>query len=154
MKHWHGAAPGSSMTHIAIQEASEGKTADWGEKVTDEQYGITAAQKLELKSAKNSRAQQLLGDISPKLAELTDDVLFGDVWERQGLSKRDRSLATVSALIALNRVDQLRSHLALGRQNGLSREEIAEVITHLAFYAGWPSAVSAASVAKEVLQPK
>ena len=154
IKHWHGASPGSSMTHIAIQEASEGKTADWMEKVTDEQYGITAAQKSETKSARNSRAQQLLGDISPKLADLTDDVLFGDVWERQGLSKRDRSLATVSALIALNRADQLRSHLALGRQNGLSREEIAEVITQLAFYAGWPSAVSAVSVAKEVFQPK
>lgn len=154
IKHWHGASAGSSMTHIAIQESSEGKTADWMEKVTDEQYGITAVQKQESKTAKNSRAQQLLGDISPKLADLTDDVLFGDVWERPGLSKRDRSLATVSALIALNRADQLRSHLALGRQNGLSREEIAEAITHLAFYAGWPSAITAASVAKEVLQSK
>ena len=154
VRHWHGATPGSSMTHIAIQEAADGKTAEWMEKVTDEQYGVTASQKQEPKSTKNSRAQQLLGDISPKLADLTDDVLFGDVWERQGLSKRDRSLATVAALIALNRTDQLRSHLALGRQNGLSREEVAEIITHLAFYAGWPSAVSAVSVAKEVFQPK
>jgi 4-carboxymuconolactone decarboxylase len=154
IKHWHGASPGSSMTHLAIQEQTEGKTAEWLEKVTDEQYGLTPAQPKEAKSAKNSRAQQLLGDVSPKLAELTDDVLFGDIWERPGLSKRDRSLVTVSALIALNRSEQLRFHLALAGQNGLTREEIAEAITHLAFYAGWPSAVSAVSVAKEVLPPK
>lgn len=154
IKHWHGASPGSSMTHIAIQEQAEGKTAEWMEKVSDEQYGVTALQRREQKLNKNSRAQQLLGEVSPKLAELTDEVLFGDVWERPGLSKRDRSLATVSALIALNRTEQLRPHLVLARQNGLSREEIAEVITHLAFYAGWPSAVSAVSVTKEVLPPK
>ncbi|UCV05753.1 carboxymuconolactone decarboxylase family protein [Dechloromonas denitrificans] len=95
-----------------------------------------------------------MGDFAPKLAELTDNVLFADIWERPGLSKRDRSLATVSALIALNRPDQLRSHLALAIQNGLTREELAEAITHLAFYSGWPSAVSAVSVAKEVLPAK
>ena len=90
-----------------------------------------------------TRAQQLMGDIAPKLAELTDSVLFGDVWERPGLSKRDRSLATISALIAMNRPDQLRSHIALARQNGLTQNEVVEVITHLAFYAGWPNAVGA-----------
>ena len=95
----------------------------------------------------NSRAQ----DVPPKLAQLTDSVLFGDVWARPGLSRRDRSLVTVSALIAMNRPDQLRSHLALARENGVTREELIEAITHLAFYAGWPSAVSAVSVAKEVL---
>ena len=72
----------------------------------------------------STRAQQLMGDIAPKLAELTDNVLFGDVWERPGLAKRDRSLVTVSALIALNRPDQLRSHLTLARQNGVTQEEI------------------------------
>lgn len=95
-----------------------------------------------------------MGDIAPKLAELTDKVLFGDVWERPGLSKRDRSLATVSALIALNRPDQLRSHLALARQNGVTQDELIETITHLAFYAGWPNAVTAISVAKEVFEKK
>ena len=95
-----------------------------------------------------------MGDFAPKLAELTDNVLYADIWERPGLSKRDRSLATVSALIAMNRPDQLRSHLALAIQNGLTREELAEAITHLAFYTGWPSAVSAVSVAKEVLPAK
>ncbi len=151
-KHWHGASPGSSMTHIAIQEQADGKTADWFEKVTDEQYGIADTAKPSV-SNKNSRAQQLFGEITPKFAELTDNVLYADVWERPGLSKRDRSLITVSALIALNRPDQLRSHFGLASQNGLTREELAEAITHLAFYSGWPSSVSAATIAKEVLLP-
>jgi 4-carboxymuconolactone decarboxylase len=95
-------------------------------------------------------AQKLMGDVAPKLVELTDKVLFGDVWERPQLSKRDRSLVTVSALIAMNRPDQLRSHLARARENGLTQEELVEAITHLAFYAGWPNAVTAISVAREV----
>ena len=97
-------------------------------------------------------AQQMFGEISPKFAELTDNVLFGDVWERPGLSKRDRSLVTVSALIAMNRPDQLRSHLARARDNGVTQEELVETITHLAFYAGWPSAITAITVAKEVFK--
>ena len=105
-------------------------------------------------SAQPSRAQQLMGDIAPKLADLTDSVLFGDVWARPQLSRRDRSLVTVSALIAMNRPDQLRSHLALARQNGLQEEELIEAITHLAFYAGWPNAVAAVSVAREVFAKK
>lgn len=99
-----------------------------------------------------SRAQQLYGDISPKMAELTDDVLYADIWERPELSKRDRSLVTVAALIALNRPDQLRSHLNLARKNGLKEEELIETITHMAFYSGWPSAVSALAIAKEVFK--
>ena len=97
-----------------------------------------------------SRAQQLMGDIAPKLAELTDEVLFGDVWARPGLSPRDRSLATISALIAMARPEQLRSHIRLGLQNGVTAEEIAEIITHLAFYAGWPTAITAVGIAREV----
>jgi 4-carboxymuconolactone decarboxylase len=99
-----------------------------------------------------SRAQQLMGDINPKLADLTDEILYGDIWERPELSKRDRSLVTVSALIALNRPDQLRSHFALARANGVTEEELIETITHLAFYAGWPNAVTAVAIAKEVFQ--
>jgi 4-carboxymuconolactone decarboxylase len=99
-----------------------------------------------------SRAQQLMGDVDPKLADLTDKVLFGDVWERPELSKRDRSLITVAALIAMNRPDQLRSHLALAQQNGVSQAELIEVITQMAFYAGWPNAVSAIAVARDVFQ--
>lgn len=102
-----------------------------------------------LESAK-SRTQQLMGDIAPKLAELTDDVLYADIWERPQLSQRDRSLITVSALIALNRPDQLRSHLIRAKSNGLTEEQLVETITHMAFYSGWPSAVSAVAIAKEV----
>jgi 4-carboxymuconolactone decarboxylase len=103
-------------------------------------------------SKQPTRAQQLMGDVDPKLAELTDKVLFGDVWERRQLSKRDRSLVTVAALIALNRPDQLRSHMALALQNGVTREELVETITQLAFYTGWPNAVSAVPVAREVFR--
>jgi 4-carboxymuconolactone decarboxylase len=105
-------------------------------------------------AAPQTPAQRLVGDIAPKLADLTDNVLFGDVWARPGLSKRDRSLVTISALIAMNRPDQLRSHIALARQNGVTEQEIVETITHLAFYAGWPSAVTAVGVAREVFQKK
>ncbi|EXU73929.1 carboxymuconolactone decarboxylase family protein [Erwinia mallotivora] len=103
-------------------------------------------------AATPSRAQQLMGDIAPKMAQLTDDVLYGDIWQRPELSKRDRSLITVSALIAMNRPDQLRSHLRLARQNGLTEQELTETITHLAFYSGWPNSVTAIAVAKEVFK--
>lgn len=101
-----------------------------------------------------SRAQQLMGDIAPKMAELTDNVLYADIWERPQLSKRDRSLITVSALVAMNRPDQLRSHLALAKQNGVTEEELVEAITHMAFYSGWPNAVTAIGVAKDVFKKK
>ena len=95
-------------------------------------------------------AQKLIGDFAPKLAALTDEVLFGDVWERPQLSKRDRGLVTVSSLVAMNRPDQLRFHLTRAVENGVKKEELIEVITHLAFYSGWPNAMSAIMVAKEV----
>lgn len=97
-------------------------------------------------------AQKIIGDFSPKLVELTDGVLFGDVWERPELSKRDRSLITVAALVANGNTEQLRGHLGRARANGVSETELVEVITHLAFYAGWPRAMSAVMVAKDVLQ--
>jgi len=95
-------------------------------------------------------AQKMIGDFAPKLVELTDHVLFGDVWERKELSKRDRSLITVAALVALNRPDPLRFHLGYAVQNGVRKEELIELITHLAFYSGWPNAMSAIMIAKEV----
>ena len=97
-----------------------------------------------------SRAQQLMGDLAPKLAELTDEVLLGDVWARPGLSPRDRSLITVAALVALNRTDQLRSHLGRALDNGVTQAELVETVTHLAFYAGWPCAVSAVGTLRDV----
>lgn len=92
----------------------------------------------------------MIGDFAPKLVELTDRVLFDDIWERPDLSKRDRSLITVAALIALNRPDQLRFHLGKAIENGVKEQELIEVITHLAFYSGWPNAMSAIMVAKEL----
>ncbi|MGL4381085.1 MAG: carboxymuconolactone decarboxylase family protein, partial [Vibrio sp.] len=83
-------------------------------------------------------------------AQLTDDVLYADIWERKELSPRDRSLTTISALVAMNRPDQLRSHIRIGLKNGLTQQEIIEAITHLAFYSGWPTSVTAVSVAREV----
>ena len=97
-----------------------------------------------------SNAKKMLGDFAPKLVQLTDDVLFGDVWERPELSKRDRSLVTVSALIALGRSQQLPFHLNKALDNGVTQAELLEIITHLAFYSGWPTAMSAALAAKEV----
>jgi 4-carboxymuconolactone decarboxylase len=97
-----------------------------------------------------SNAKKMLGDFAPKLVQLTDDVLFGDVWERPELSKRDRSLVTVSALIALGRSQQLPFHLNKALDNGVTQVELSEIITHLAFYSGWPTAMSAALAAKEV----
>jgi 4-carboxymuconolactone decarboxylase len=102
-----------------------------------------------------SSARQRIGDLAPKLVDLTEQVLFGDVWERPQLSKRDRSLVTVAALVTLSRPDQLRTHLARALNNGVTQDELVELITHLAFYAGWPAAMSAAGLAKEVFaQPR
>ena len=97
-------------------------------------------------------AQKLVGDFAPKLAQLTDDVLFGDVWARPELSPRDRSLVTVAALIANGNTEQLPGHLTRARQNGLTDAELAEVIIHLAFYAGWPRAMSAIKFARDVFK--
>ena len=97
-----------------------------------------------------AEARTVQQEIAPKLAELSANVLFGDVWERPQLSKRDRSLITVAALTALYRTDQLRGHIGRALDNGVTKEEIAEVITHIAFYAGWPNGVNAAQVAKQV----
>ncbi len=155
-KHWHGARPNSSMAHIAIVEQLDGKSVEWMEKVSDAQYSepVRARGAGSDTTAKPRPSQGPIGDFAPKLAELTDDVLYGDVWERPELSKRDRSLVTVAALIALNRPEQLRSHLIKARENGVTQEELTETITHLAFYCGWPNAVNAINVAKEAFEKK
>ena len=98
-----------------------------------------------------SPAREKVRATVPKLIDLTEKVLFGDVWERPGLSKRDRSLVTCAALIALNRTEQLKGHLERALDNGVTPEEIGELITHLAFYGGWPVAMSGALVANDVL---
>lgn len=103
-------------------------------------------------SNQESTLKQTYGDFVPKLVSLTDEVLFGDVWERKELSPRDRSLITVAALIAGGNSEQLSFHLTRAKDNGLTETELKEVITHLAFYAGWPRAMSALSVAKRVFE--
>ena len=93
-------------------------------------------------------------DLIPQLGKLRDEVLFGDVWEQPELSKRDRSLATVAVLIALYRTQELKGHMVRAIENGVTKEELYGLITHLAFYAGWPTAVNAGRVALEVLEGK
>jgi 4-carboxymuconolactone decarboxylase len=98
-----------------------------------------------------SRAQQLLGDFAPKMVSLTDDVLFGDIWERTELAPRDRRLITVATLIATGSTEQLPGHLARAQANGLTQTELKEIISHLALYAVWSKAMSALTVAKQLL---
>ena len=93
-----------------------------------------------------------LKDVVPDLCDFTDRLLYGEVWDRPGLSKRDRSLITIAALIAMYRPDQLREQFELGLDNGLTVEELGESLTHLAFYAAWPSANSAAYLFKEIVE--
>jgi 4-carboxymuconolactone decarboxylase len=95
-------------------------------------------------------ARKSVGDIAPKLAALTDEVLFADVWSRTELGPRERSIATVAALVALNRTEQLPFHFNRASDNGLSDEELVELVTHLAFYAGWPCAFSAIGVLRKL----
>lgn len=99
-----------------------------------------------------TRAQELLGDTAPELVRLTDEVLFGQVWADPGLSPRDRSLVTVAALVSLGRTEQLRSHLRRGLDNGLGKDELVRAITHLAFYAGWPAAMTAITELKKITE--
>jgi 4-carboxymuconolactone decarboxylase len=89
-------------------------------------------------------------DVAPALDELTQNVLFGDVWERPGLSKRDRSLITVATLVAGYRTNELPFHMKRALENGVTKDELVELITHLAFYAGWPPASTAVSIARQV----
>jgi 4-carboxymuconolactone decarboxylase len=97
-----------------------------------------------------SRVREQFGDFAPALADFTDDVVFGQVWERRELSPRDRSLVTVASLVTGGSTEQLTYHLGRARRNGVTEPELVEAITHLAFYAGWPRAVSAMTIAKQV----
>jgi 4-carboxymuconolactone decarboxylase len=101
-----------------------------------------------------SPAREEVRGVVPKLIDLSEKVLYGDVWERPGLSKRDRSLITVAALTAMYRGDQLKGHIERALANGVTKEEIGEVITHLAFYSGWPTAMTAARIATGVFDGK
>jgi 4-carboxymuconolactone decarboxylase len=99
-----------------------------------------------------SGAQKALGDFAPALVSFTDEVLFGQVWTRSQLSAKERSLITVAALTTGGNTEQLTYHLGLAKENGATEDELIEAITHLAFYAGWPKAMSAMTVAKQLFR--
>ncbi|UDY24634.1 carboxymuconolactone decarboxylase family protein [Nocardioides sp. Kera G14] len=96
--------------------------------------------------------QNAFGDFAPGMVHYTDKVLFDEVWERDGLSKRDRSLITISALTALGKMDQLQFHLAFARRNGVTDDELKEALLQLAFYAGWPNGMGATTVLKNIIE--
>ena len=155
-KHWHGASPqASTMTHIAIyRTAREGTNVQWMEKVTDEQYSAAPPGSEPQPSKPQQTTARPSGPvqqrIAPGLATLTDDVLFGDVWRRSELSPRDRSLVTISVLIATGKPAQLAGHLGRALDNGVQASEASGVLAHLAIYSGWPSAVSALDIYDQV----
>jgi 4-carboxymuconolactone decarboxylase len=167
-KHWHGASPHASMTHIAVSEHRDGTVVQWMEKVSDDQYnaaprsseGIAqAGTQPDVRSAEPREASAqspprpsgpLQQKLAPGLATLTDDVLFGDVWRRSELSPRDRSLVTISVLIATGKPAQLAGHLGRALGNGVQPAEASGLLAHLAIYCGWPSAVSALEVYEQV----
>ena len=99
-------------------------------------------------------ARKAFGDLAPALADHTDKVLFGDVWERPGLSPRDRSLITVASLVSLYRTNELSFHIGKALDNGVTRDELIELITHLAFYSGWPTAMTALPIARQVFDSR
>jgi 4-carboxymuconolactone decarboxylase len=153
-KHWHGASPQASMTHIAITEPRGGTSVQWMEKVSDEQYGAVPPSPQPQPSRQEQRTSTASGPlqrkIAPVLATLTDEVLFGDVWQRPDLSPRDRSLVTMAVLIATGKPAQLGGHLGRALDNGVRPSEASGLLAHLAIYCGWPSAVSALEVYEQV----
>jgi 4-carboxymuconolactone decarboxylase len=169
VKHWHGASPNASMTHLGITEQRDGTAVQWLEKVSDEQYNgalsssgqqpqVPAQPVQSQQPAPSSSGPQgtarpsgaLQPRIAPGMATLTDDVLFGDVWIRPELSPRDRSLVTISVLIATGKPAQLGGHLGRALDNGVQPSEASGVLAHLAIYSGWPSAVSALEIYDQV----
>lgn len=161
VKHWHGASPTSSMTHLAIQEAQNGKAVVWLEHVTDEQYNSTPATQQSTTATSaiqitqpNVAGRRLSPDdvqrVAPALEQYTQERLYGEVWNRPGLSKRDRSIVTVSAMIARSQTAALTYYFGQAIDNGVKPSEISEIITHLAFYSGWGNAVGAIGAAKDV----
>ena len=149
-KHWHGATPISGMTHIAIQESLDGKNVEWMEKVSDGQYGKTAATPGTKALPSAVPGPGHLGAVSPALERYTQGLLLGDLWKRPGLSPRDRSVVTLAALIARGQTVDLAFYFNLALDNGVRAAELSEVITHLAFYSGWANATAAAAIAKDV----
>jgi len=142
------------MTHLAITEPRDGTSVHWMEKVSDEQYNGAPSEPQPQPSSRppatTGPSGALQQKIAPGLATLTDEVLFGDVWRRPELSPRDRSLVTVSVLIATGKPAQLAGHLGRALDNGVKPTEASGLLAHLAIYCGWPNAVSALDVYEQV----
>jgi 4-carboxymuconolactone decarboxylase len=150
VKHWHGASPNASMSHLGITEQRDGTAVQWMEKVSDEQYNGALANPQPQPQTPARPSGELQPRLAPGLAMLTDDVLYGDVWARPELSPRDRSMVTVSVLIATGKTAQLSGHLGRALTNGVKPSEASALLAHLAIYCGWPSAVSALDVYDQV----
>jgi 4-carboxymuconolactone decarboxylase len=149
-KHWHGASPGSAMTHIAITSAAGGKNVEWMEKVTEEQYMAGKSQSL---ASSVAPTRDDVRAVAPALDRFTRETL-SEVWKRPGLSPRDRSLVTLAVLIARNQTTELPAYVTRALDNGVKASEISEVITHLAFYSGWGSGMSAVAAAADVFRAR
>ncbi len=165
VKHWHGGSPTSAMTHIAIQENLDGKAVDWLEKVSDDQYHARpTTQPATLPAAAATTKQPKIGGcrlspedvrrVSPAFEQYTADRLLGEVWKRPGLTSRDRSIVTISALIARSQTAALPDYFNQALDSGVTPSEISEIITHLAFYSGWANAFGAVEAAKDVLSQR
>jgi len=151
VKHWHGASPGASMTHLGITEVRDGAAVQWMEKVSDEQYSAAVSSPQQGSARPSGEVQQR---VAPGLAALTDDVLYGNVWQRPELSPRDRSLVTISVLIATGNTAPLNGHLNRAFTNGVKPGEASALLAHLAIYCGWPRAVSALEVYDQVYKAR
>jgi 4-carboxymuconolactone decarboxylase len=143
----HGASPRASVTHLGITQFRDGTAVQWMEKVNDEKYGAAVSNPQQGSVRPSGDLQRR---VAPGLAPLTDDVLYGDVWQRPELSPRDRSLVTISVLIATGKAAQLTGHLTRALANGVKPSEASALLAHLAIYCGWPSAVSALEVYDQV----
>jgi 4-carboxymuconolactone decarboxylase len=121
---------------------------------SDHRCCASTREKSQMNTTKTPVLRKSIGEFAPKLVDLTEEVLFGDVWERPGLSKRDRSLITCAALVSTGKTEQMDFHFPNAIKNGVTQEELVEMITHLAFYVGWPNAMSAVNRAKALLAKK
>jgi 4-carboxymuconolactone decarboxylase len=147
-KHWHGASPTTGMTHIAIQEYAAGKSVEWMEHVSEEDDKASLAPTPSVLPPRPTL--EGVRRVAPALERYTQGRLLGDLWKRPDLSPRDRSIITVTALIARNQTAEMPYYFNLALDNGVRPGELSEVITHLAFYSGWGNAMSAVAIAKDV----
>lgn len=154
VKHWHGAKKDSWFSHVAIEVPGKNSSSEWLEKVDDADYDALPGAEDAVKMKKQTAGRTKLGDFAPKFAQLNDDVLFGEVWANTAeLSPRDRSIITVSALIGAGVTDSsLMAHLNMAKEHGVTKDEMVGLLTHIAFYAGWPRAWAVFPMARQVYE--